>query len=264
MPFGLQIVGPRGGDAFVLAVAACARGDAGRGSADRPAAARSRQPQRRRAVAAVRRVSRVRLDHANRHATDPRSGSVHARGHGRLHQGQPDQDGIAGRRGTEFSRPVRDRGAVQRHQLVLDGRQRQGRGAALRPVFYDADPAPADDAIDFVLRMSQTAIIQRRCGPAGAARTQHRSGGVPRRDRVLHRRGRSYPRRRASRAALQRRPHHDGRSAHRQHGRIPCRRAGRSTLDVEAAITAYDVQVAERQVILSHTSTLRQRGWLRR
>ena len=33
------------------------------------------------------------------------------------------------------------------------------------PAFYDADPAPADAAIDFVRRMSTGAVIQRRCGP---------------------------------------------------------------------------------------------------
>ena len=33
------------------------------------------------------------------------------------------------------------------------------------PACYDRDPAPADAAIDFILRMSVGAIIQRRCGP---------------------------------------------------------------------------------------------------
>ncbi len=33
------------------------------------------------------------------------------------------------------------------------------------PGFYDSDPTHADAAIDFVLRMSQGAVIQRRCGP---------------------------------------------------------------------------------------------------
>ena len=33
------------------------------------------------------------------------------------------------------------------------------------PAFYDADPAPADAAIDFVMRMSGGAVIGRRCGP---------------------------------------------------------------------------------------------------
>ena len=33
------------------------------------------------------------------------------------------------------------------------------------PAFYDADPIHADAAIDFVLRMSAGAVIQRRCGP---------------------------------------------------------------------------------------------------
>ena len=33
------------------------------------------------------------------------------------------------------------------------------------PTFYDLDPVHADAAIDFVLRMSAGAVIQRRCGP---------------------------------------------------------------------------------------------------
>jgi len=33
------------------------------------------------------------------------------------------------------------------------------------PGLYDADPTPADAALDFVLRMSEGAVIQRRCGP---------------------------------------------------------------------------------------------------
>lgn len=33
------------------------------------------------------------------------------------------------------------------------------------PAFYDADPSYAEGAIDFVLRMSAGAVIQRRCGP---------------------------------------------------------------------------------------------------
>ena len=33
------------------------------------------------------------------------------------------------------------------------------------PGFYDRDPAPADAAIDFVMRMSGGAVIGRRCGP---------------------------------------------------------------------------------------------------
>ncbi len=122
------------------------------------------------------------------------------------------------------------------------------------PTLFDADPSYTNAAIDFVLRMSEGAVIQRRCGPPElrvlstdpcAFRVETAffivegdlSKGI-----VRH--------------ALR---FNDGRTvtAAQHTGNIIAfrHRRRRFSLDVEHAITSHAVEVAERSVVLSHTST---------
>ena len=126
------------------------------------------------------------------------------------------------------------------------------------PALYDADGATADAAIDFVLRMSQGAVIQRRCAPAEL--------------RVLSTDPKAFRVETAFfivegdltlgivRHALR---FNDGRTvtaAQHTGNMVSFRHRGRSmTLDVEKTITRFGVEVGERSVTLSHTSTLRSR-----
>ena len=132
------------------------------------------------------------------------------------------------------------------------------------PRLYNADPATADAAIDFVLRMSQGEVIQRRCGPAEL--------------RVLNSDPSSFRMETAFfivegdltrgivRHALR---FNDGRTvtaAQHTGNSVSFRHDGRNVvLDVEEAITATRVQAEGRTVLLSHTSTLREPvSWRRR
>lgn len=127
------------------------------------------------------------------------------------------------------------------------------------PVLYDADPATANAAIDFVLRMSEGAVIQRRCSKAelrvlsidpAAFRVETAFfiiEGDLSRGIVRH--------------ALR---FNDGRTvtAAQHTGNMISFRHQRKgvTLDVENTITRHDIRVEERSVVLSHTSTIRRRA----
>ena len=132
------------------------------------------------------------------------------------------------------------------------------------PVFYDADPATADAAIDFVLRMSQGAVIQRRGGPAElrVLATDPAAFRVETAFFIIE----GDLTRGIVRHALR---FNDGRTvtaAQHTGNMVSFRHAGRAvTLDVEDTIASYAVHTGERSVTLSHTSILRApRRWLRR
>lgn len=129
------------------------------------------------------------------------------------------------------------------------------------PGIYDRDPALADAAIDFVLRMSEGAVIQRRGGPAelrvletDPARFRVETAFfIIEGDLTLG----------VVRHSLR---FNDGRTVtaaqHTGHT-VSFKHEGRAmTLDVESAITGTDVVVGERAVVLSHTSTLVRPGKL--
>ena len=132
------------------------------------------------------------------------------------------------------------------------------------PVFYDADPATADAAIDFVLRMSQGAIIQRRGGPAElrVLATDPAAFRVETAFFIIE----GDLTRGIVRHALR---FNDGRTvtaAQHTGNMVSFRHAGQDvTLDVEDTIASYAVRTNERSVTLSHTSVLRapRRGWRR-
>lgn len=125
------------------------------------------------------------------------------------------------------------------------------------PVLYDADPATANAAMDFVLRMSEGAVIQRRCAKAelrvlsvdpAAFRVETAFfiiEGDLARGIVRH--------------SLR---FNDGRTvtaAQHTGNMISFRHARRSaTFDVENTITRHEIRVEERSVVLSHTSTLQR------
>ncbi len=134
----------------------------------------------------------------------------------------------------------------------------------VEPGFYDADPGTANAAMDFVLRMSEGAVIQRRCGPAelrvistdpAAFRVETAffiiegdlTAGVVRHSLRFN----------------------DGRTviAAQHTGNVfSCRHKGRPlTVDVENAVSSHGITVQGRTAVFTHTSTLRKprKGWNR-
>lgn len=127
------------------------------------------------------------------------------------------------------------------------------------PAFYDQAPSAANDAIDFVLRMSEGAIIARRGGPAElrVLSNDHASFRIETAFVIVEgdltsgivRHALRFNDRRTLTAAQ-----HTGNLVSFRHQGRPC------TLDVENTITAHAIEIGEGSVALSHASTLRRPG----
>lgn len=133
------------------------------------------------------------------------------------------------------------------------------------PGLYDADPAYADAALDFVLRMSEGAVIQRRCGPPElrVLSTDPRAFRVETAFFILE----GDLSQGLVRHALR---FNDGRTvtAAQHTGNMVSVRQGRRdrTLDVEKNITDFAVEADEDQVAVWHSSRVAFPAvpWLRR
>jgi hypothetical protein len=132
------------------------------------------------------------------------------------------------------------------------------------PRLFDADPSYTNAAIDFVLRMSEGAVIQRRCGPPElrVLSTDPRAFRVETAFFIIE----GDLSKGIVRHALR---FNDGRTvtaAQHTGNIIAFRHRGRGfSLDVENAITSHSVEVNERSVVLSHTSSIvMPASWVRR
>ena len=133
------------------------------------------------------------------------------------------------------------------------------------PGLYNADPTYADAALDFVLRMSEGAVIQRRCGPPElrVLSTDPRAFRIETAFFILE----GDLSRGLVRHALR---FNDGRTvtAAQHTGNTVSVRQGRrdQTLDVEQAITDFAVEASEDQVAVWHSSRVAFPAvpWLRR
>ncbi len=123
------------------------------------------------------------------------------------------------------------------------------------PTLFDADPSYANAAIDFVLRMSKGAVIQRRCArpELRVLSTDPRAFRVETAFFIVE----GDLSKGIVRHALR---FNDGRTvtAAQHTGNIVAfrHRRRRFSLDVEKAITGFEVVVDDRAVTLSHTSTV--------
>ena len=132
------------------------------------------------------------------------------------------------------------------------------------PSIFDADPSYTNAAIDFVMRMSEGAVIQRRCGPPElrVLSTDPHAFRVETAFFIIE----GDLSKGIVRHALR---FNDGRTvtaAQHTGNIISFRYRGRGfSLDVENAITGFTVDVHERSVVLSHISTVvMPASWLRR